>query len=375
MTSIKLKSGKVIDHLDIKPRDIMYKSVCLFGPSSSGKSVIIRHLMNILRSHIDQVLVISPTESANDAYKGIVPQSCIHSKFYLADPKIKKKQSDKECGQRFLRSLINRQEMLTSYCKKANKLENLMMLYNRIDKSFRTECDAILLKLRRNTDDAIAKIERDKQSRQMKDMKIQSIEQMHQECEIKVIKMYLDKGNDYLSRKYVKNELNDDEKITYEYRNVNPQLLLIMDDLASIIKPFLNTEEMRSLFYQGRHYSITIILSCQSFDDLTPNICKQIFLNFFTTSGAAMSNFLRKSIRYSDEIEHQAKEATDSIFKEKHQKLVFNRETETFYAFKAPLTGKFRFGSESLWELCKKIENDGQSLSKSNPYYDIFAND
>ena len=38
-------------------------------------------------------------------------------------------------------------------------------------------------------------------------------------------------------------------------------------------------------------------------------------------------------------------------------------------------TGSRTKYSNEYHELCKKIENDGQSLSKSNPYYDIFAND
>lgn len=375
MESIKMKSGKILPFLDIKPRDIMYKSICLYGVSSSGKSFIIRHLLNILKSDVDQILVISPTESANNSYAGIVPNCCIHSKLYMADPKSKKKQSDIDCGKRFLRHLIDRQEMLTSCCRRANKLENLMLLYNRIDKDLRQECDSILLKLKRNTTEAISKIERDKQPRQIKDMKIQSVEQMHQECEIKVIKMYLNKSNDYLTRKYTKNEFTDDEKIAFEFKNVNPQMVLILDDCAADIKPFLKTEEMRRLFYQGRHYSITIIIACQDYTDLSVNLCKQIFLNIFTTTGASASNFTRTSSRYSTEIQTQAVEAAEAAFREKYRKLVFNRETETFYAYKAPIVGKFKFGSDSLWALCKKIENDGQSLSKSNPYYDIFAND
>jgi hypothetical protein len=60
----------------------------------------------------------------------------------------------------------------------------------------------------------------------------------------------------------------------------------------------------------------------------------------------------------------------NEAFNEKHHKLVCIRDGP-MYKYKAHLHDDFKFGSKYIWELCKMIENDGQSVA-NNRFIGLF---
>jgi Cdc6-like AAA superfamily ATPase len=55
------------------------RSIIVYGPTNSGKSVIITHILKQLREKIPNVIVICPTNNMNHVYTGLVPDQLIHS--------------------------------------------------------------------------------------------------------------------------------------------------------------------------------------------------------------------------------------------------------------------------------------------------------
>ena len=371
---IRLKNGQTVPSLDLKPENIIDKSFLLYGKTGSGKTAIIDHILYALSKHIDQIIVICPSEETNGSYSGKVPQACIHSRLYLADPS-KKKDTEIECAKRYLRDLMSRQEALNSSCMRANKMATITKLFDRIDQRLRSGARDDLLKVDR------IKVAHEKLIKNNKKLSAASIsdnyEKLERSCntaKCKIMKYYIDKDITYLKDLMENGELSKDEIICIEYKDVNPHMLLLFDDYAANIKNLSKTEEFTQLFYRGRHYGITLIFACQDDTDLNANIRKQAFYSIFTMANVAEANFTRESNRYSHETKELTKLAIPEIFREMHRKIVHTANDDKIYHFKAqyPIPS-FKFGSPALWKLCEALEEQDESLKQTNKYYKIFA--
>ena len=68
------------DEIPLFTKDYSYflnKSIILYGSSGSGKSMIMRDILYILKDHIPNILVIAPTNHLNGSFDGIIPPQLI----------------------------------------------------------------------------------------------------------------------------------------------------------------------------------------------------------------------------------------------------------------------------------------------------------
>lgn len=369
-----MPSPSKIPEYVLDPNKLVNKSIVLYGATGSGKTLIIKDILYELRNNVDQVLLISPTEMTNNAYEGIIPKPCKHPRLYLPDPeKGKKKENPTTCAKLFLSKLLERQEILTSLYRSANSHENLDQLLRRIDRKYRAECAQYIDKISSYKRHFRHKVEKKKIPDTQKLEYYEKIEELCDGLMKDVKKKYLRKDHKYLTKLHDSGKLSEAEKQCYEYKDSNPNIVVIFDDCAADIVNIVKTDLFRQLFYQGRHYSITVIMSCQDDTDLPANIRKQAHINMFTQSNTSKSNFTRESNKYDPDIVKIAIEATSYAFSATYRKLVYSRVENKFYAFKATTHKPFKFGSSALWELCEKIEDDGKSINKSNPFFKKFV--
>ena len=74
------------DEIPLFTKDYSYflnKSIILYGSSGSGKSMIMRDILYILKDHIPNILVIAPTNHLNgsfDTYKLTYCDSCMFNR-------------------------------------------------------------------------------------------------------------------------------------------------------------------------------------------------------------------------------------------------------------------------------------------------------
>lgn len=371
--NLQMASGRKVPRLAINPAMFLDKTVTIYGPSGTGKTVLTKHIMKTLNGYIDQVIVVSPSEPANRSYEGIVDPPLMHFRVYLPDPANPKKDDGTRGTQRFLQAIWDRQMMMKSIYTRANNAAVLSLLFGRLPPKTRREGIKFI------------KIINDKRSHVIKRVqkqfgadpgrcteKIKEANEKFQKMLALIYKKYITPHYEEL---FACADLSEDEEYSLTYLQFNPRLLLVFDDCAAELKPLFNKEVFRRLFYRGRHADITSLICCQDDTDVPANLRKNAFVSIFTEPVVCMSNFERQANKFPKPTKLFAAEIAGEVFVA-NRKLVYIREDprrQHFYHVEVPYPKPFRFGSEAFHELCESVQNTGDSMDTENPYYGKFA--
>jgi ABC-type ATPase involved in cell division len=369
---LQTEGGKKIPQLKIRPALFIDRTITIFGPSGTGKTVITKHIMKTVNGHIDQILIVAPTEPSNRSYEGYVDPPFINYRLYLADPANPKKDDGTKGALRFLEAVWQRQEMMAAIYTRANNADVLAKLYGRLPRAVRAEGLKYIETINGKRTRVISQV-RDKFSDDSgrREAKIKEVNEKFKQMLVLLYKKYIAPLYEEL---WAREDLSEDERYSLAYLLFNPRLLLIFDDCAAQLKPFFNKEIFRKLFYQNRHNFITVVVCAQDDTDLPTNLRKNAFVSFFTEQIVCTSNFERVSNKFPKSTKVFVNEIVNDVFRG-HRKLAYIREDEQrqhFYHIQFPFPKMFRFGSEAAHELCANIQNNGVTMDKENPFYDRF---
>lgn len=340
---IQSKSGYQVAESILTPQHVLNRTTVLYGPSKTGKTVITKHILNMLQGEIDQVVLISPTEQSNRAYEEFIPAPLIHYK----------------CDMPLLHHIMKRQEMLTSLYTKVNEISSLKALYARLPQKQQQEGGALLSQLKDKYMSALATSDKHNELT-LSYHKVVSV--LYKQ----MILVYIP----YLWRERA--TLTLEEQYTLKYLQLNPRILVIFDDCAAEFKPFLKKDIFRQFFYQNRHNNITVVFCCQDDTDLPANLRKNVFMSIFTESVVCKSNFDRSSNNFPRSVKQMVDEIIPLVFKQ-HRKLVYIRDdTQCFYHLTCPLPLPQMFGSKALHRLCAKVVAQASSIDYTNPFFRRF---
>jgi energy-coupling factor transporter ATP-binding protein EcfA2 len=375
--SITTSSGKTVPEFRWQTGAFLDYTTVLYGASRSGKSTIIKNIMKILQSHIDQVIVISPTEISNHAYEGLVDSTLIHDKLYLADPQGKAKDNTPEkCAIRFLDRVFSRQQLLADMYYRASDIETLESLFRRLPSSAKEQIRRYSELSDKKKQTIINLINHQHAfDAGVRESKIEEVKKKFKDILLKIHKKHFKDNVKHL----LKQNLTEDEKYTLNYIDINPRLLIIFDDCAADLKKIFKTESMRKYFYQGRHNFITMLLSVQNDKDIPPPLRANTFVSIYTDLKNCLVSFEDKT-SHTKEVREFVQEAAKQIFTDstiKHRKFVYYRDDpagQEFYWIKAQHPLKtFHFGSDALRELCNMVRENSKKLDQNNPYYQHYA--
>lgn len=363
--------GKEIPELALHASLFIDKTTVLYGPSKTGKTVFVKNVMRLVDGHIEQVLVVAPTEPSNRSYEGYVDPPLIHYRLYLPDP-ADKKDTEQKAALRFLERVYTRQEMMAAIYTRANRVETLSALYTRLSSKERTDGDQYIASLERKRRRVVDSVHRQfAQDPGRRDEKVKEVNEKFEKMLILVYKKFLTPNIERLLRR---DDLTEDERYSLVYLHFNPRLLLIFDDCAAQLKPFFAREIFRKLFYQNRHVFITPVFCCQDDTDLPTNLRKNAFVSIFTEPIVCISNFERPSNKFPKTTKVYVNEIAKDVFVG-HRKLAYIREDDRrqhFYHVSCKTPTPTLFGSGALKELCATVRATGVTMDKSNPYYDRF---
>ena len=366
------ESGKKIPSLVVGASMFVDRTVAIYGPSKTGKTVITKHIMATVNGHIEQILIIAPSEPSNRSYAGFVDPPFIHYRLYLADPANPRKDDGARGALRFLEAVWKRQEMMAAIYTRANSAEVLAQLYGRLPRAARAEglryIEVINVKRGRVIERVRKQYAADPGRREEK---VKEVNEKFKKMLVLLYKKYI---APHYGALWGDDGLTEDERYSLTYLNFNPRLLLIFDDCAAQLKPFFNKDIFRLLFYQNRHSFITVVLCCQDDTDLPTNLRKNAFLSFFTEPIVCLSNFDRASNKFPKPTKDYVNEIVGDVFKG-HRKMAYIREDDRrqhFYHVQFPYPKPFCFGSEASHELCESVQSQGVSMDKENPYFDYF---
>jgi hypothetical protein len=325
-----------------------------------------------VQGHIEQVIVVAPSEPSNRSYAGTVDPPFIHYRMFLADPTNPKKDDGPRGALRFLEAIWKRQEMMAAIYTRANNPDVLARLYARISSSARRAGSDIIESVnekRARVVDRVRKQHAEDSGRC--EERIKDVNSKFKKMLVLIYKKFITPEYEEL---WARSDLSEDERYSLAYIAFNPRLLLIFDDCAAQLKPFFTKDIFRLLFYQNRHSFITVIISCQDDTDLPANLRKNAYVSFFTEPVVCSSNFERSSNKFGKPARAYIADIAPDIFRG-NRKLAYIREDERrqhFYHFECPYPKPFRFGSDALHELTVAVQSEGVSMDKDNPYFSSF---
>jgi energy-coupling factor transporter ATP-binding protein EcfA2 len=332
---------------------IMDRSAVIYGPSGSGKSKIIVDIMAALNPHVDQIIVISPTDAQNGTYSknDVVPTPLIH---YKLDDKL-------------LETIWKRQEMLSAVYASANKVTVLSSLFNRLN--LRSVKD--ILEKAEIAKSAKIKETYEQYADQSRARKIvEDIGKEYDKFFLLLYKRYISEHRDSLA----KMDLDPDEAFTLRYLDFNPRLLLIFDDCTADFKRLkspLAKSVMGKLFFQNRWNFITVVIACHGDKNLDADLRTNAFMSIWTTENSANVFFAHEANGFPKEIGKRVVQWSTQVFKG-FQKLIYVREHDKFYKYTAESHDGVKFGSAAVRSFCKKIKADGISMDSNNAFYQYF---
>lgn len=353
MNAINIPNYGDLSFIDSNYLNFLRRTTICYGPSETGKSIIIRWIMNILSPYIPQIIVICPTNSSNLGYTKCVPKNCI---FTDIKPDI-------------FRSIWKRQECATALY---NKVNDPTILRNLCAKANNFTINNHIKKIEENQREKLDLI--DRSSILNFAQKMEQSDTIKNSANKQLIKLYKAAIG---KCKYT--NLTKDEEISVKFLNFNPNLLLIMDDCQAQIAEWIKDPTICELFYQGRHNYVSTIMSMQSDTGkpgLAPGIRNSVFNSIFTDPNVAMRFFQNKENGFDLQTKKDASKIISEIFKsntngiDNFKRLVYSRldKVAKLRYLIADENPNLKFGCASLWDYCDKIpknETDDDNKFKS----------
>jgi hypothetical protein len=338
--------------------DYLNKTTIIYGRTNSGKSTIIEEIMYLCKDFIPTVFVVAPTNSSNNAYTDKIP-----SQFILKDLDVD-----------WLDKFLTRQKNSAGVYINANKTEILKSLFYRISDDTAITLESSIIKKAQHSmlfidNSSMEFIEKKKQKAQIIVDRDEMLRKLYK-TSIRHNKVSLEQRSD----------ISKSEKSALSFLDFNPNVLLILDDCASKFKKmYKKSSAIKEIFYEGRHYFITLIISSQDDKEIDSELRKNTTISIFTTAQSATSNFERSSNGYPKHEKTRAKLCTETVFKQDendirhYQKLVYiQNQSDPFRYTIADVHDDFRMGSKPMWDYSEKIKNKRDSLNKDNPLFDKY---
>jgi hypothetical protein len=334
------------------------KTTIVYGRTNSGKSTIIEEIMYLCKEHIPTVFVIAPTNSSNNAYTNKIP-----SQFIMKDLDVD-----------WLEKLLNRQKNASGAYINANQLDILKSIFSKVSDDTSDALEISIVKKAHNSimyiDDSTMEFAQKKsQKAQILEERDNMLRKLYKTT-IRYNKVNLEQNDN----------LNKSEKAALGFLDFNPNIMLILDDCASKFKKmYKKSTAIKEIFYEGRHYFFTTIISTQDDKEVDSELRKNTTISVFTTAQSATSNFERASNGYPKHEKQKAKLCVESVFKQSendiknYQKLVYLQgESDPFRYTISDLYDEFHMGSKCMWELSNKIKSHKNNINKNNPLFDNY---
>lgn len=344
---ITLSDGSRLQWFEKKKEAFLNKTILLFGATCTGKSVIMDEIMNICDPEIEHCFGISPTNAANGFFTNRLPPM-----YYISG-------SDQVRTIKFLRAIIERQKNACDLYNTSTKLSVLRSLCERVSDEVGQRNIAYISEI---SDDSLEKIERSKKMNiaEKKAMR-HSIEELRDNMFKKIYKSIIHKFQKELST--MKGSMSIDEKIALRFYNINPNSMLLLDDCASHFKRWFKEDTaIKELFYQGRQYKLTTVISSQDDKDIESELRKNAGVIYFTTAVAALETFDRASNHCPKHVRERAKVCVPSVFYQEpntplhYKKLVFlpNDSVDPFRFTIADLYDSVKMCPSVVWAYVQK---------------------
>lgn len=286
-------------------------SIVLYGPTNSGKTTTLKHLMYLLRRSYPIAMVYTPNHEQKHDFKYIIPEPLIYTDIDID----------------LITGIYNRQREITERYVKFNVIENIRELYESV-KSPENDKSLYLIKKHLATD-----------------------KQKQSDVTVKFMK--------HVIKTNKKSIIRTDHLKLYKSVFTNPHLLIVFDDasvkLRNILKSSKTGDTIDKFFFEGRHQHVTHVYAVHTTTVFPPQLRGNTNVNIFCHRSCAYSWFENKSNadKYLRDI---AKIIINLIFKVKYRILIYHSTRNEFYYLDVKIDlPEYKMCSKETWDFCKPI--------------------
>lgn len=357
--AIKLSNGTMLGRLPYSADVFLNRSTIYYGVTGTGKSSAIKEELFLIKDLIGQVVCFCGTNEVNNLYTGIVPDMCIHSK-----PTRKK-----------LEELWDAQETKMRIYNEINDIDNLRPVFQKIETLNPPHNNQYYLALRKiesietSAIEYIRKINNSHMTTADKETYIETMQEKRTEAVKNIYKTAISNVSKFLAL-----ILTDAaEKTIVKYININPNLLLVFDDVMEDLNIISgrgksknedqNASVVDALFSKGRHYRITIIIATQDDNKMTPVMRKNAHNSIFC-EGECCSHFLNNKansiLKEKSKLGLAINNALFSTGEKHYKKIVYqrlgNNPQQWFCYLEAKKYPAFKVGRAAVWAIDDKLK-------------------
>lgn len=365
-TSLYTEDG---DEIPLFSKDYSYflnKSIILYGSSGSGKSMIMRDILYILKDHIPNILVIAPTNHLNGSFDDIIPPQLIFP----------------DVTEELIQNIFKRQKTVVKLYNMVNDFTRLEAIYNKLAQSSDQHIKHKIVqsyyniksKYQQNND--LNLVEKKIKLKELDDLHKKSLTEFYK----KVINRY---RTQIITNNDTQKRFDDIEFKIIKCININPNFLLILDDCAYNANIWSRYSEIKEIFMNGRHHKITFMISFQDDKLLDSGLRKNAFINIFTTEIVCNAFFQRSANNFTKQEKNKMTKLSNYVFNDpklkdkNYKKLVYIKDKNpNVYYILADYIDDFKFGSNFLHNLCNKVKkkNDADEESFNQEINNLLSN-
>jgi hypothetical protein len=354
--TIYADDGTPIPWIEKNKDEYLDKVTLVYGGTNSGKSTLIEEIMYLCKDSIPNFLVIAPSTSTA-AYKKKLPLRCIKEDF----------------TKKLLLTLWKRQCAFTQLYNISNDISILESLFKKIPS--------------RETSIIVAAMSQSAEKHRNFVNNNDTLNFAQKKAQISAIDTQLNKKLKIMYKKTIERfksnlesmNLNDKETIALEYLNINPRLMLIIDDRSEQFKGWMKlfkkgeTNPIESIFYRGRHNYITAIIACHDDKLLDTELRKNARVAIYADSTALTSSLNKTQSGFSPQEKKIMFKIGNKIFDDTgtikhHQKFVFVRNSPVPYRYTiADIYPEFELGCIPMRDLTSAMPKIEDNL-EDNPF-------
>jgi hypothetical protein len=357
--TIKTKNGdefNIDKHHNIK--EFINETILIYGGTGSGKTVMIKYIMDEIRDEVPMFCVFSNSEKDNNNFTEKIPKLLIYNNITIKN----------------LENILQRQNRVMSIYKKANNKQTLMSILQKLNDA---ESLSKISLIENKTDEIINNLN-NKQN-------FKTAEIMKEKRNETILKFMKDRIYCMMSkRRHVyPNSFTDNEKIAAKFVKCNPNLCIVFDDctdeLEMISKScrvkrgdmYSGKQLIEILFYRSRHKKITNIVGIHSIVGVGPSLRKNAHEYIFCDRGTTTSFLADKKNGISKDMVLKIEQLVPIFYKTgSYNKLLVRgtfhgNEIKSIQAKKIQLR---QLCSKEIWDFCEEIEkkNDGDDDENEN---------
>lgn len=337
-----------IPESEIEIYKFLDKSTLIIGPSETGKTTMISHILEVLRPYVSSLFVIYPTKETRDDYKGKTPNQAIFESFH--EP--------------WLQEVRKRQTVASSIQSKSDDIKILKQLFDKVSNDSEKNNIRNIETVFEDMIDGINLNEKEK------------FKFTHKMGLMRKLKKTIRDRKDNICT----TNLTEDQATCLKYLDFKAHTCIIFDDCSSQLKPYMmnnRNELFGDLFYRCRHLRITLIFVLHNDTIANPDYKKNAFNVIFTSKPEASAFFNRPSMYSGSSEKKQHNLAVNAIFdpKDKFQHMRYSsRINPPYYHIKADPFGftDHMIGSKYFHKLCDRAKNDGKKQVAHNEYSALF---